>query len=204
MSQTGARDIFPGRSPFHEIRPAGPNTNGLSFPALLTGYTLIGPNRYAYSWVEAEIGGAPTYVYSEKTDGRTSSADGGSDFAFPALGNIEAGNNGVNVESGGVNVDGSAYPDEWYLQPLRGSSSPPYAPGSSGTWPTSRAPGVDLTPRVTTTGAQIYTFTAVNVHDGTCDDVSGSLPPLLQRMLSDVWRQRSFLRTLGERTDGYG
>lgn len=132
--------------------------------AILIGYTAVGTNRFAYDWVEAIISSIGRYT--ERTGGLNSTTHG------LAYNTVENRNDGVGVESS-VNVDGANYPEGFYLQPIRGNdwSGGNPAPGASGSWAAAVGPGVILMRTLTDDYTTVWTFTAQNQHDGTCDSL---------------------------------
>ena len=151
--------------------------------AILTGYQLIGGNRYRYAWIEA-IWSNSGEALIQKSGGQDSYNDDfvaedpsdGTPFNAPAYNLIENGNEGLGWDSS-VNVEGSAYPQtpgqRFYLQPIRGDDntggpSQTGDPGSDGFWAVDKGPGVMLRPVRDDTGALVYVFSVMNQHDGEC------------------------------------
>jgi hypothetical protein len=149
------------------------------FPALLVGYQdSLGYNRYEYAWVEAiwsnsnaklEVldGGRTSY----DNDFDSSDTSAGTPFNLPARNLIETGNDGFSIESS-VDTEGAAYPDSWYLQPVRGTPTSPggvsYEPETTQFWPVDTAPGVMMDLIRDDLGDVVPVFAVMNAHDGEC------------------------------------
>ena len=124
------------------------------FLALINSWQLIpsATNRWQYQCVEAiweSLTVPPRLIV--KTNGRV----------VTAYNPIENGNEGLVVESGGVDVAGPAYPPGFNLKPIRG--------GLTSSWANAEAPACWVQSAESTTGATVWFLDGLmNMHDGTC------------------------------------
>ena len=164
-----------------------------SFWAFIVGYSNIGLNRWEYAWVAAipdpsnagkfKVLSHPDYISGETlyessyTTYEPGLEDSGSPFTTPAYNAIEQGNDGLANESAGVYVEGPAWPDNWFLQPIHGGDSggqggqdpSEFDPGTDNYWPTSKAPVVQIHLIEDEDGDLTYWFQVANDSDGECD-----------------------------------
>lgn len=140
--------------------------------AVLTGYQNISANRWRYAWVQA------WQDVSEETHiavpgGLNSGNADGTSFDTPAYNLRENGNDGLLIESGGVNVEGENWPVGFHLQPVQGDWNPPApwdpAPATERTWDIAAGPAVTLRLEAGDDGRIVYVFDATNIPDGTCE-----------------------------------
>lgn len=136
---------------------------GLNKPFLaeLTLAQCINPNRYIYAWRQVVLNDDNTF--STVSGGKTST--GGTDeWDFAAVNLMELGN-GSAWTSAGVSMAGD-YPAGWTMQAIGGGSC-------SGTGcEVSISPVVVLLTKVSGASTETdprYVFSAVNEHDGTCE-----------------------------------
>ena len=124
---------------------------------LVTGYTAIGASRWAYTAVDAVM----------KTNGVAIRAPDAVTYD-PVFNPIESANDGLAVESAGVDIDGTDYPGPanggtFAVQPIQGSSAT--------SWIDALAPAAWIQKWIddTGTGSTVWIFDAImNQHDGTC------------------------------------
>lgn len=77
------------------------------FAALITNFNEVAANRWEYAWHEAwRATDSSIAMFIPRLSGR-SSIIGSNEFAFKALNDWEANNDGIGVEGLGVNVDGT-------------------------------------------------------------------------------------------------
>lgn len=148
-----------------------------SFPALILGYKAItnATNRWAYAWQEARVdpltGKYQPFMAGWRSTVTVPGIPEGTDepFAWPAYNRLETGNDGIGVESGGVNVDGADYPATWYVQPIRGGEADAVMePAEEELWDWTIAPAVRMDVERDATGRPRVMFELMNAHDGTC------------------------------------
>lgn len=118
------------------FRPAG------GFWARVTASTADGTNRWTYTFSEVQKTGAGYTGWSIRSGGRTGTARN----------TFEDINDAAGIQGNGINIDGSAFPDNFDIQPI---------PAGTIVWVV----------RVVRAGSQVAEFwlSYVNAVDGTCD-----------------------------------
>ena len=183
----------------HVARPRDSSLDLLPFDGILTGYKRVG-FRFQMSWVETWPE-ASNGLMVLKPGGRISTIEE-DDFADGAWNMNENGDDGLGIEAGGVNVDGTAYPVGFFKQPIRGDDGFNNAdPGSQGAWAVDRGPAAVIWPRVANDGKTIiYYFERMNQHDGACDEPLFPINDRMARHLLEIVGREPAFRQLMNRT----
>ena len=122
-------------------------------PAIITGHLAL-PGRtnvWEYTWVEA-VWSPGNKAWIEKPTNPRSGV---------AFNTMETANEGIGVESGGVNIDGTDFPATMAIVPIRGDAT-------TNVWPAGLGPVVILDTILDDVGGIAYHFTVMNAVDGTC------------------------------------